>query len=107
MCHSVEVRRVLLEIVLLVRSITWSPIWDGGPAAQAVDDVDPVQVRQPQIEDDQVRRAVDGRAQGRGAVGGDVHLVVAGGQVDAQRAQDLRLVIDHEDAGHPSPPCWK
>ena len=28
------------------------------------------------------------------------HLVVAGAQVDAQGPQDLRLVVDDEDAGH-------
>ena len=35
-----------------------------------------------------------------GAVGGGDHVVLAGVQVDPQRAQDLRLVVDDEDAGH-------
>ena len=43
---------------------------------------------------------VGGLAQRGGAVGGDVDLVVAGAQVDPQGAQDLRLVVDDEDAGH-------
>ena len=33
-------------------------------------------------------------------VGGGDHVVVPGGQVDPQGAQDLRLVVDDEDAGH-------
>ena len=33
-------------------------------------------------------------------VGGAVHLVVAGAQVDGQGAQELRFVVDDEDAGH-------
>src|SRR5258708_5492163 len=40
----------------------------------------------------------------RGEAGGPVsrggHLVVACGQVDAQRAQDRRLVVDHQDPCH-------
>ena len=35
------------------------------------------------------------RAGGRG-----VHLVAADGQVDAQRPQDLRFVVDHQHPGH-------
>ena len=34
------------------------------------------------------------------AVGREVDVVAARPQVDAERAQDLRLVVDHQDAGH-------
>ena len=34
------------------------------------------------------------------AVGREVDVVAAGAQVDAERAQDLRLVVDDEHAGH-------
>ena len=41
-----------------------------------------------------------GEAQRRLARAGEVDLVAAGPEVDAERAQDLRLVVDDEDAGH-------
>ena len=55
----------------------------------------------PEVEDDQVG-AVAGAAAMSASVagGGGVHLVVAGPQVDPQRAQDLRLVVDDEHPGH-------
>src|SRR5262249_52199301 len=71
-----------------------------GPAAQPADYLHPVQVRQAEVEDHQVRRAVAGPLQRLPAGGGRVHLVAAHPQVDPQRAQDLRLVVDYQNAGH-------
>src|SRR6266545_382819 len=43
---------------------------------------------------------VGGGAQGGGAISGGVHVVVPRAQIDPQRAHDLRLVVDDQDASH-------
>src|SRR5262249_38148023 len=73
-----------------------------GPAAQPVDDLDAVDVRQAEVEDDQVGRAVLGLPQRAGPVGGHRHLEPAGRQVDPQRPHDLRLRVDDPRPGHPA-----
>jgi cellulose synthase/poly-beta-1,6-N-acetylglucosamine synthase-like glycosyltransferase/peptidoglycan/xylan/chitin deacetylase (PgdA/CDA1 family) len=65
-----------------------------GPAAQALDDLHAVQVGQAQVEDDQVRRVPAGHGERLGPGRRDVHLVLPHPQVDAQRPEDLRLVVD-------------
>ena len=64
------------------------------------DDLDAVQVGQAEVEHDQVGVRVGGRLQGAAAAARGHDLVVAGLQVDPQRPQDLRLVVDDQDAGH-------
>jgi hypothetical protein len=44
--------------------------------------------------------AAGGQVQGGTAVRGGVHLIAAGAQVDAQRADDLRLVVHDQYASH-------
>ena len=76
-------------------------IGTGGPAAQAADDLDAVHVGQAEVEHDEVGPAGRPAARrARRAVGGHVDVVSAGAQVDPQGAQDLRLVVDDQDAGH-------
>ena len=68
------------------------------PAAQPGDHLLAVHVRQAKIEDDKRRRGGRRRLQGVGAVQ-RLHDVVAGGfERRAQKALDLRLVVDDEDA---------
>ena len=79
---------------------------DVGPAAQAADDVDAVHVGQAEVEHDQVRVLAGGqRAARRPPSAATVDVVAPGAQVDPQRAQDLRLVVDDQDPGHDSPPA--
>jgi hypothetical protein len=78
---------------------------DLGPAAQPLDDLDAVDVREAEVEDDQVRPQVRGLAQRGDAVSGYVEVVVAGAQVDAHGPQDLGFVVDDQDAGHDCGPA--
>jgi hypothetical protein len=71
-----------------------------GPAAQALDHLYPVQVGQAEVEDHQVGRIPAGHLERLRAGRGDVHVVVAHPQVDPQRPQDLRFVVDDEHPGH-------
>jgi hypothetical protein len=70
------------------------------PAAQPGDHLDAVQVRQAQVEDHQVRRVLGGHLERLRPGGRDVHVVVAHPEVDPQRPQDLRFVVDDEHPGH-------
>jgi hypothetical protein len=54
-----------------------------------------LQVRQAEIEDDQVRRVPRGHFQRLGAAGRGVHVVAAHAQVDPQRAENLWFVVHH------------
>ena len=63
-------------------------------------DVDAVDVGQAEVEDDQVGWVRGRRGECLGSGAGGEHLVVAGAQVDGQRAQDLWLVVDHQHPGH-------
>jgi hypothetical protein len=62
-----------------------------------VDHLDAVHVRQAEVEDDQVRRVLGGKFKRLASGSGGVHLVVADAQVDAQGADDLRLIVDDQD----------
>src|SRR3984957_18142152 len=75
-----------------------------GPAADPVNDLGAVHVGQAKVEDDRVGPLAGNCREARGAVARGRHLVVARGQVDPQRAEDRRLVVDDEDAGHWSTP---
>src|SRR6185295_3428864 len=57
---------------------------DGGPAAEAADDLGALHVGQAEVEDDEVGALAGGGVQGGHAVGGGVDVVVPGAQVDAQ-----------------------
>src|ERR1700743_1369350 len=76
----------------------------GGPAADPVNDLGAVHVGQAKVEDDRVGPLAGNGGEARAAVDRGGHLVIARGQVDPQRAQDRRLVVDDEDAGHWSAP---
>src|SRR5260370_26366115 len=52
------------------------------------------------MEYHQVRRVAGGELQGLAASACTVHLVLADTQVDPQRPQDLRFIVDHEDGCH-------
>ena len=56
----------------------------------------------PEVEDDRVGVVAGRQVERRLAVGGEVDVVAADAQVDAERAADLGLVVDDEDAAHPS-----
>jgi hypothetical protein len=71
----------------------------GRPAAHAPDHVGAVHVRQAEVQDEHVRALAGHGGQPRGAVGGRADLVLARGQVDPQRVQDRRLVVDDQDLG--------
>ena len=75
-----------------------------GPAAQALDHLHAFQVGQAEVEDHQVGRVPGGHLERLGPGGRHVHLVLAHPQVDAQRAQDLRLVVDDQHPGHGAVP---
>ena len=70
------------------------------PAAQALDHVVAVHVRQAEVQDHHVGRMARRRRERRGAVGHGGHLVVARAQVDRQRLADRALVVHHQDVGH-------
>ena len=69
-------------------------------AAQPADHVDAVDAGQPEVEDDDVGMVARREIERLLAVGRGVDVVPARAQVDAQRAQDLRLVVDDQDARH-------
>ena len=61
-----------------------------------------VDAGQAEVEDDGVGVAAGGQVQALLAGGGEVDLVAPGLQVGGQRADDGRLVVDHQDPGHVS-----
>src|SRR5664280_522542 len=71
-----------------------------GPAAQLADDREAIHVRQPEVEDDDVRRLRGRGGERLGAGAGSGHRVLAGVQVHSQRPQDLRFVVDDQYAAH-------
>src|SRR5439155_6258652 len=73
---------------------------DRRPAAHAVDHLGAVHVRQPQVEDDHVGPVAGHGGEPSGAVDGRADVVLARAEVDPQRAQDGRLVVDDEDPRH-------
>ncbi len=71
-----------------------------GPAAEAGDHVEPGDVGESEVEDDEVG-PVSGRELERDLAGaGRVDVVAARAEVRDERAQDLRFVVDDEDACH-------
>ena len=63
---------------------------------QSTEDADAVHVRQTEVEQHQVGHRLVDDLQGRPAVAGGLHLVVAGPQVDRQGPHDRRVVVDHQ-----------
>ena len=72
----------------------------GAPAAQTADDVDTVDPRKPEVEHHHVGMVVRREVERVLAVGRKVDVVPACPQVDPERAQDLRLVVDDQHTGH-------
>src|SRR5664279_6582477 len=73
------------------------------PATQPPDHLDTVHIGQPEVEDDDVGYVRRGVGQGVPAVGRRADVVAAGGQIDPQRPQELRFVVDDEDPAHRGP----
>ena len=72
----------------------------GGPAAQAADHFDAVDSGEAEVEDDEVGVLPGGDRERRLAGLGEVDVVAACAEVGRERAQDLGLVVDDEDARH-------
>ena len=72
------------------------------PAAEAGDDLDAVEVGEPEVDDHEVGVAVGGQAEPVATGERQVDVEVAGAQVGGERPLDLRLVVDHQDPGHAS-----
>ena len=70
-------------------------------------DLEPVDVGQPEVEDDDVGRGRRGHGQALapGRRGGDV--VAPGLEAEAQGAQQARVVVDDQDARHYGSPASK
>ena len=75
------------------------------PAPDAADDVGAVHVGQAEVEDHHVGALAGHDREPRGAVAGRADLVVARGEIDAQRPEDRRLVVDDQHPGQGSAPC--
>ena len=71
-----------------------------GPAAEPLDHLDPVDAGQPEVEQHDVGVRLPGGDQRLLAGRGQVDLVAACDEVEAQRPADRRLVVDDEHAGH-------
>ena len=69
----------------------------GGLAPDPPDDLEPIHVRQPQVEQDEVRPARLPRVQRRPTVWRLDDPVAARGEVADQRRAGLRVILDHED----------
>ncbi len=67
------------------------------PAAQALDDLDAVLIRQRQVDDDGVRPAPRRSGEALLAILGNVSSVTMGCEDDGQHAQHLRFVFDDEN----------
>ena len=72
----------------------------GEPAPEAAHDVDPVQVGQAEVEDDQVGWVGAGRGEGGGSVVGGGHDVAARAQVDGECAGEADFVVHDQDVRH-------
>ena len=70
------------------------------PSAEATDHVDAVDAGQAEVEHDDIGMVARRDVEGTFTIRREVDLVAAGAQVDAQRAQDLRLVVDDEHTAH-------
>src|SRR6516162_400054 len=93
----------------LVRRIGARRQYDHGcrePAAQAGQHLDARYVGQSEVEDHHVGFVLGCGTQRPGTGGRGDDLVASHGQVDSQRAQDVRLVVDHQNSGHRTPIGW-
>src|SRR6476659_3877111 len=70
------------------------------PLTKRADDINAIDVRQAEIEDDQVWMSVGCCLEGAPTGSGGDDGVLPRVQVDSQGAQDLRLVIDDQDTSH-------
>ena len=77
----------------------------GARRADRTHHVHALHVRQAQVEDDRVGLVVDDAHDGSCAAGRGQDLVAAGAEVDGQGPNDLRLVVDHQHAGHDADPA--
>src|SRR3990170_7494048 len=78
----------------------------GGPATQTLDDLNPVDAGETEVEDDGVGSALGGPVQCLFASACGVDLVAEGLEVNGESPHDLGLVVDYENAllvGHPRP----
>ena len=69
----------------------------GRPAAQRLDDLHAVEARHPEIQQHDVGMRLRGERDRRGAVGCGDDVVAVRGERDAQRADELRIVVGDED----------
>ena len=72
-------------------------------APQGADDVQAVQPRQPEVQDDGVGTSRPGEREAAGTVAGDEHRKAPVFEVVADEAGDLRLVLHDEDRAHEAP----
>ncbi len=75
---------------------------DGRPAAQPTNHVDAVDVRQTEVDDNQIRLPLGGEVQAGTTILGDLNVVAARLEVHPQRAAELGLVVDHQHGVHPA-----
>src|SRR5262249_31281344 len=73
---------------------------DRRPRPQPADDLDPVDPRQAEIHDHDVRSVTSGEVERGLTVSGRGHVVPTRHEVRPKAAEDLRLVVDHEDPCH-------
>ena len=73
---------------------------DLAPAPESLDHLDPVDARQAEVEHDDIGMVARRELEALLARLGQVDVVAAGPQVDAERAPDLRLVVDDEHPAH-------
>ena len=89
-----------LDLVVLVLADRQDDDGHRAPAPQAAHHLDAVDAGQADVEHHHVGMALGRQAQRLLAGGGQVDLVLAGAQVGGQGPPDLRLVVDHQHAGH-------
>ena len=89
------------------RDLVGLPVADGqddhghvGERADASDHLGAVEVRQAEVQEDEVERGLRRRDDRLLTVRRGPHLVAVGLEAGPQRAPDLRFVVDHEHAGH-------
>src|SRR5271166_5434367 len=75
---------------------------DRRPAAEALDDLEAVHVRQSEVEYHRIGMVASGDGERLVAAGREVHLVATASQVDVHRPQQRGLVVDHQNSAHAS-----
>src|SRR5262245_11347498 len=105
--HSERLRHVVVGAGVERRDLVAFPFAhredddrDRGPAAEAADHVDAVDSGEAEVEHDQIRMLAGGDGERGLARRCELDVVAAGAEVRAERAQDLRLVVDDEDPRH-------